>query len=63
LLALRAEGQMVEQSFVFEPSEGAGTVNLFLPKRNANAVEKIGDKTRSGRRYPKARQDQIALAG
>jgi hypothetical protein len=54
---------MVEQSFVFEPSEGAGTVNLFLPKRNANAVEKIGDKTRSGRRYPKARQDQIALAG
>jgi hypothetical protein len=36
---LRAEWQVVEQAFVFEPSESAGTVDLPLPKRNANAVE------------------------
>jgi hypothetical protein len=30
---------MVEQSFVFEPSESASAVDLLLPERDANTIE------------------------
>jgi len=39
-----AEWEMIKQALVFEPREGAGAINWFLPKRNPDIVENVGGK-------------------